>query len=589
MIDSCDRSARGFSRAMPIDTNSEATRMRADLARRYANLFESPAAAFLEIDFSDVGAMVGALRKAGVTDLKGHLLTHPDLVRQMMRVARAVAANEHAVELFSPGRKADLLGSPEKFWPEASTSVFAEGIVAAVTGERNFLRETVMRTAQGVEFDAEFAVHFDPANADNALVTVGIVDITERNRARAAFEHAQFMYRNMFHGMAVPFLRLDSSQLQQMFTRLRKVGVVAIDDHLATHPEFVRAAMDALMVVEANQAAVQLYRAKDADALRGPISRFWNPGRERLIRDCLAAGFRGAPGFQGETRQRAMDGSEFDALMFVIGTPQMRAKGIVLVGLIDITEQVAARVELECMRSDLAHATRVSVLGELTASIAHEINQPLAAITTSSEAGLRWLQRADVNVEELRALLTSVVADAHRAADVMERVRSMATRRAVKATAISIDEVVEDVAAFLRHEMQSRDVTLELDLARHLPDINADRIQIQQVLLNLAVNAMQAMDNVPADRRCLRISTKRDGAKHVCVRVEDSGPGIPADRIPHLFESFYSTREGGMGMGLRICKSIVEAHGGHIEGANSPDGSGAFFTFTLPTGNVAAA
>jgi C4-dicarboxylate-specific signal transduction histidine kinase len=308
-----------------------------------------------------------------------------------------------------------------------------------------------------------------------------------------------------------------------------------------------------------------------------------------LIRDCLAAGFRGAPGFQGETRQRAMDGSEFDALMFVIGTPQMRAKGIVLVGLIDITEQVAARVELECMRSDLAHATRVSVLGELTASIAHEINQPLAAITTSSEAGLRWLQRADVNVEELRALLTNVVADAHRAADVMERVRSMATRRAVKATAISIDEVVEDVAAFLRHEMQSRDVTLELDLARHLPDINADRIQIQQVLLNLAVNAMQAMDNVPADRRCLRISTKRGGAKDVCVRVEDSGPGIPADRIPHLFESFYSTREGGMGMGLRICKSIVEAHGGHIEGANSPDGSGSCFTFTLPTGNVAAA
>ena len=368
--------------------------MRADPARRYANLFESPAAAFLEIDFSDVGAMVGALRKSGVTDLKRHLLAHPEIVRQMMLVARAVAANEHAVELFSPGRKGDLLGPPEKFWPDASTSVFAEGVVAAVTGEQNFLRETVLRTAQGVEFDAEFAVHFDPENRDSAFVTVGIVDITQRNLARAAFEHAQFMYRNIFHGMAVPFLRIDSSQLQQMFTRLRKGGVAGIDDYLATHPEFVRAAMDVLVIVEANQAAMQLYRAKDADELLGPISRLWNPGRERLIRDCLAAAFRGAPGFQGETRLRALDGTERDAIMFVIGTPQMRAKGIVLVGLIDITEQVAARLELECMRSDLAHATRVSVLGELTASIAHEINQPLAAITTSSEAGLRgWSAR----------------------------------------------------------------------------------------------------------------------------------------------------------------------------------------------------
>jgi signal transduction histidine kinase len=587
MVDSSDRTACG-SGAMSIDSKSEATRWRADLEHRYRNLFGSPAAAFLEIDFSDVGAMVGALRKSGVTDLRHHLLAHPGVVRQMMRVARAVAVNERAVELFSPGRKADLLGSPEKFWPDASTSVFAEGVVAAVTGQPDFLRETVLRTAQGEEFDADFAVHFDPANRDSGLVTVGIVDITERNRARAAFEHAEFMYRNMFHGMAVPFLRIESTQLRDMFMRLRRAGVVAIDDYLAGHPEFVRAAMDALVVVEANAAAVQLYRAKDAAELLGPISRFWNPGRERLIRDCLAAGFRGAPGFQGETRLRAMDGTEFDALMFVIATPQMRAKGIVMVGLIDMTEQVAARAELECMRSDLAHAMRVSVLGELTASIAHEINQPITAITTGTEAGLRWLGRADFNVDELRALLTRVVADARRAADVMERVRAMAMRRHTQATSIPINSVVEDVALFLQHEIQAREVALSLDLAMPLDDIHADRIQIQQVILNLCVNAMQAMDGVPADRRRLRIATARADRGSVCVRVEDSGPGIPADLIPHLFESFYTTREGGMGMGLRICQSIVEAHGGHIEGANNPDG-GASFSFTLPVERNAAA
>lgn len=571
-----------------MGSKSGVTRWRADPERRYSNLFESHAAAFLEIDFSDVGAMVRALRESGVTDLRRHLLEHPEVVRQMMRVARAVAVNEHAVELFSVERKEDLLGSPEKFWPDASTLVFAESVVAAVTGEPNFVRETVLRTANGVEFDAEFAVHFDPENTRSGFVTVAIVDITERNRVRAAFEHAEFMYRNMFHGMAVPFLRIDSTELRDEFALLRHAGVVSLDDHIAAHPGFVRAAMDTLMVVEANEAAVQLHRAKDAAALLGPISRFWSPGKEQLIRDCLAAGYRGAPSFQGETRLLAMDGSEVDVLLFIIATPEMRAKGIVLVGLIDITEQVTARAAIECMRIDLAHSTRVSVLGELTASIAHEINQPLTAITTSTEAGLRWLGRADFNVDELRTLLTRVVADARRATDVVERVRCMAVRQSTNVTSIAINSVVEEVATFLRHELGAREVALSLDLARHLDDINAERIQIQQVILNLCVNAMQAMASVPADQRRLRIATGHGDHDSVLVRVEDSGPGIPADRIPHLFESFYSTREGGMGLGLRICQSIVEAHGGHIEGANNASGS-ACFSFTLPiAGNAAA-
>jgi len=573
---------------MSMGSKSGVTQWRGDPERRYSNLFESPAAAFLEIDFSDVGAMVGALRESGVTDLRRHLLEHPEVVRQMMRVARAVAVNEHAVELFSPGRKQDLLGSPEKFWPDASTEVFAESVVAAVTGESNFVRETVMRTAHGVEFDAEFAVHFDAENTRSGFVTVAIVDVTERNRVRAAFEHAEFMYRNMFHGMAVPFLRIDSTQLRDMFNRLRHAGVVAIDDYLSTHPEFVRTAMDVLTVVEANEAAVQLCRARDEAALLGAFSRFWSPGREQLLRDCLSAGYRGAPGFQGETRFLAMDGSEVDVLLFIIATPEMRERGVILVGLIDITEQMAARSAIEGMRTDLAHATRVSVLGELAASIAHEINQPLTAITTSTEAGLRWLGRADFDVDEVRALLARVVADARRATDVVERVRCMAMRQSTNVTSIAINSVVEEVATFLRHEMGAREVALSLDLARHLDDINADRIQIQQVILNLCVNAMQAMASVPADMRRLHIATGRGGQGSVFVRVEDSGPGIPEDRIPHLFESFYSTREGGMGLGLRICQSIVEAHGGHIEGANSASG-GACFSFTLPIAGSAEA
>ncbi|GAB3093392.1 PAS domain-containing sensor histidine kinase [Lysobacter terrae] len=571
---------------MSIDSKIEVTPWRAGPDRRYWNVFENPGVAFVEIDFSDVGAMVRSLRASGVVDLKTHLLEHPHLVREMMHAARIVAANEHAVDLFSPGRRQDLLGSLEPYWPDASIAVFAESVVAAVDDDPSFLRETVMRTVQGVEFDAELAVHFDPENTNSGFVTVAIADITERNRARAAFEHAEFMYRNMFYGMAVPFLRVDSTRLWEKFARLREEGVVDIDAYFAEHPGFVRAAMEVMPIVEANEAAVQLHRAGCEAEVLGPISRFWAGGSDQAIRDSFAAGFRGEAGFQGEARMLTLDGNEVDVLMLIIATPEMRTKGIVLVGLIDITEQVAARSALESMRSDLAHATRVSVLGELTASIAHEINQPLAAITTSSEAALRWLARPDLNVDELRALMTRVVADAHRAADVVDRVRCMAMRRTTQAEPIAINSVVEEVATFLQHELHAHDVALSLDLAPHLEHINADRIEMQQVILNLSVNAMQAMVSVPADRRRLRIVTGPADAKSVFVRVQDSGPGIPPDRIPRLFESFYSTREGGMGMGLRICRSIVEAHDGHIEASNNKDG-GADFRVTLPTSGKA--
>ncbi len=565
---------------MSIDSEIGREPWRNGAARRDLSVFESPAVAFVEIDFTDVGAEVSALRHSGVADLKAHLLAHHDIVRKLMGVARIVNVNEHAIELFSPGHKQDLAGSLERYWPDSSTAVFAESVVAAVNGEPNFLRETVMRTMDGVEFDAEVAVHFDAGNAGRGLVTVAVLDISERNRARTALEHAKFMYMNMFHGMAVPFLRIDSTRLLGTYARIREEGVVDLEQYFAEHPEFAFEAAEALMIVEANDAAVKLHRAKSEGALLGSISRFWTR-KEQLIRDILASGFRGDAGFRAETRLLAMDGTEVDVLLFIIATAEMRAKGIALVGLIDTTEQVAARNALESMRSDLAHGARVSLLGELTASIAHEINQPLTAITTSGEAGLRWLARPEHSIDELRVLFARIVADARRAADVMDRVRGLAMRRSAHATPIAINGVVEEVATFLRHELRSHDVALSLDLAASLEVISADRIQMQQVILNLSLNAIQAMANVPAGRRCLRIATGRDETATVFVRVEDSGPGLPPDGIPRLFEGFYSTRESGMGMGLRICQSIVEAHGGRIEASNNPDG-GACFKVTLP-------
>lgn len=407
------------------------------------------------------------------------------------------------------------------------------------------------------------------------------------DREHAAREHAEFMYRNLFYGTALPFLRLDSSRLQAMFAGLRKAGVVDLADYLKAHPGFVRAAMDASIVVEANEPAARMHRVEDPCALLGPLSRFWVPGKEEAFRNSLAAGFAGAPGFQGETKILTLDGREIDVMLFVIATPQMRERGIVLVGHVDIAEQVAARAALERLRADLAHAARVSMLGELTASIAHEVNQPLTAITINAEAGLRWLARLDPDIAETRTLMRRVVDDARRAADIIQRIRRMAMRRSAETAPTTINAVVEETALFLGHELEAQQVALALELADGLPAVRADRVQLQQVIVNLAMNAIQAMSDVAADRRRLRIVTGATDSKAVFVRIEDSGSGIPPDQVPRLFEHFHSTKPDGLGLGLPISQSIVEAHGGRIEGDNNAD-IGARFTFTLPACGDAA-
>jgi C4-dicarboxylate-specific signal transduction histidine kinase len=235
---------------------------------------------------------------------------------------------------------------------------------------------------------------------------------------------------------------------------------------------------------------------------------------------------------------------------------------------------------LQKVQADFAHAGRVATLGELSASIAHEVNQPLAAIATNGEASLRWLDRAEPNVEEARKLAARMVADARRAADVIRHIRGMATRQSAGREPVSVNDVVEETLGFLQRDLQSKEVQVEFDPAPGLPPVEADRTQLQQVLVNLAVNAEQAMaQHEVADRR-LTIRTRLLESGCVSVGVEDSGPGIPDELAARLFDSFVTTKPNGLGIGLSICRSIIEAHGGRIDVANGDEG--ARFTFTLP-------
>ena len=220
-------------------------------------------------------------------------------------------------------------------------------------------------------------------------------------------------------------------------------------------------------------------------------------------------------------------------------------------------------------------------MGQLTASIAHEVNQPIAAAVTNAQAAMRWLKARRPDLTEVEQALGRIVRDANRAGDVIGRIRALVKKAPPRKEPLAINDAIREVIALTRGEALKNRVSVQTELADGLPPIEADRVQLQQVMLNLIINAIEAMSGVGEESRELRISSARDGSGGVLVAVRDSGPGLDPAGLEHLFDAFYTTKPDGMGMGLSICRSIIEAHGGKIWGAaNAPRGGQ--FQFTLP-------
>lgn len=251
----------------------------------------------------------------------------------------------------------------------------------------------------------------------------------------------------------------------------------------------------------------------------------------------------------------------------------------------DVTAQRAAENKLDRTRSELAHLSRIATMGELTASIAHEVNQPLAAIVANGEAGLRWLGRAAPDLGETKKSIEAMLRNAQRASDVVRRLRALSAKAAPDHELLDLAEVAEDTVQLVERELRAQGVQLSADLPAGLPRVDGDRVQLQQVLLNLLLNAIQALGSVLPERRTISVSVQHGVRESlgdaVVVTVEDTGAGIAEADLARLFDAFFTTRSDGMGMGLSISRSIVESHGGRIEAANRPEG-GASFRVCLP-------
>src|SRR5437660_1177787 len=243
----------------------------------------------------------------------------------------------------------------------------------------------------------------------------------------------------------------------------------------------------------------------------------------------------------------------------------------------------SAQAEREAgrLRQELAHIGRVSAMGELTASLAHELNQPLTAILNNAEVAQQHLQAAAPNLQELREILDDIVADDKRAAEVIQRLRVLLKKGALEHLPLDINDVVGEVAQLVRNDVVLRNVPMTVDLASGLPVVRGDRVQLQQVILNMVLNGLEAMAEPNGHIRALVIRTGRAGDEAVRVAVEDAGVGIDTDDLERLFQPLYTTKPEGLGMGLAIARTIIEAHGGHLRGSNNAAG-GATFQFTLP-------
>ena len=248
--------------------------------------------------------------------------------------------------------------------------------------------------------------------------------------------------------------------------------------------------------------------------------------------------------------------------------------------LMDVTASKQAEEALCRAQTQLAHVTRVTSLGELAASIAHEVNQPLAAITSSGEACRNWLSRPQPDLVEARQALERIIASAHRASEITRRVRALSRKSDPLRQNESLNDIVSETLGLVRYELVHHKISPKIELSAFGGQVSADRVQLQQVIINLIINACQAMDAVNAAQRALSIRTWVKDNEAV-LEVADQGPGIAAEVLPQLFTPFFTTKENGLGMGLCICRSIIDFHGGRIW-ATSVKGQGSSFLFALP-------
>jgi PAS domain S-box-containing protein len=465
-------------------------------------------------------------------------------------------------------------------YPQARESVEA-ALLAQGTWEGTLEQRT--RDGDWRVLDSRWVIQRD-AQGRAVGVLETHTDVTERTATYAALVRSERRYRRMFDASRIGVVQEDWSALRVLLDRLGIADPRALQAHLADHPEFIVQARQLTRIADVNPAFVSMVQGRDGQhrdlaSLDDVLDR-----QDPSFAAALAAFVAGDAFHEGETEVVAADGRSVPVL-FAITFPSVDDDdACVLVFIVDNSERRQAQDAALRAQAELAHAARVATLGELTASLAHEVNQPLMAVVTNGEAGLRWLHRDIPDLPEVGAAIARTVSEARRASEIVKRVRSFLAKRSTPREALAVGTLIEESVRLVQHELSREAVVLRVAVAADLPPVLGDAVQLQQVLVNLLINASQAMAGQAGGRHLL-VDAQPDAAGQVAISVTDTGPGIDEAHLDTLFQPFFTTKAQGMGMGLAICRSTAEAHGGHLTVHSAP-GRGATFRLVLGTSHA---
>ncbi len=405
-------------------------------------------------------------------------------------------------------------------------------------------------------------------------------DITGRRYADRDLSRSEARYQDLFRTTAMAIWECDFSLVRRRIDELPDNEAIDFRGYLAKNPDFVREAIDLTIPRDANGACVKLFGAETKDELLAAFGRVWPAYGEVAYTESMIAAVEGRQSFECEAVMQTINGKRLAVLFTIAFPPKGVSRENIFMVVADMTATTEAQEALYETQANLAYATRLTSLGELTASIAHEVNQPLAGIVSNGQAGLRWLLRDAPDLAATRTSLERVVEEGKRAAAVIRGIRALTRNDPPQRSLLDINEIIEECVGLLSQEIKVVEIDLMMSLSPDLRKVLADRVQVQQVLINLLLNAIQAMKEIEDWPRLLTVKTWA-GVSGLTVAIKDSGTGIDPKIRERLFSAFVTNKSDGMGIGLSVCRSIIERNGGRIW-ADGNDGPGAVFYFSLP-------
>lgn len=448
-------------------------------------------------------------------------------------------------------------------------------------------------TSHGLETDVSAAVRFGISLAA-ILVTTALLLRDQASKqslvkANAALARSEARYRSIFEQAPVALWEQDYSEVRAVLTALRQQGVRDLAAHARAHPAFARDCIRRIRTVRVNDATAELLRLSSPAEALGPLERFL-PADDPALLAVLMAVAEGSSQFEGKGKLVAADGQVLTVLLGIAFPDEADEFDRVVVATVDVTQREQIQQTQLAVQAELARASRAATVGALSASIAHELNQPLGAVVMNAQTCLRWLGKDPPDIEAAARAAERTVRDGRRAAEIVQRTRGQLVRDQHRDEAIDLRELIEETVALLETELTAHAATVVTRFAPAVPPIRADRVALQQVLINLVTNGVHAMAETQAAARELTISV--DGpagpdVPEVRVDIRDRGKGIPDEVQAKLFEPFFTTKRGGMGMGLAICRSTIETYGGRLT-ARTHEQGGAVFEFALPADTAEA-